>query len=109
VSVIAIVLLVSSVATVLRTHMRGVIVTDDWVEARYLLPLGIPRAKRWGWPQVTRVVIDGPRTGFEMYDGSFERLPEVADGKAMSQLIVHHAGRLRIDVTVLERIPAIRR
>ena len=109
VSVIAIVLLVSSVATVLRTHMRGVIVTDDWIEARYLLPLGIPRAKRWGWPQVTRVVIDGPRTGFEMYDGSFERLPEVADGKGMAQLIMHHAGRLRIDVTVLERIPAIRR
>jgi hypothetical protein len=109
VSVIAVVLLVSSLATVLRTHMRGVIVTDDWVEARYLLPLGIPRAKRWGWPQVTRIVIDGPRTGFEMYDGSFERLPEVADGKAMAQLILHHAGRLRIDVTVLERIVATRR
>ena len=50
VSVIAVILLVSSAATVLRTHMRGVIVTDDWIEARYLLPLGIPRARRWGWP-----------------------------------------------------------
>jgi hypothetical protein len=109
VSVIAVVLLVSSLATVIRTHMRGVIVTDDWIEARYLLLLGIPRAKRWGWPQVTRLVIDGPRTGFETYDGSFERLPEVADGKAMAQLMMHHAARLRIDVTVLERIPAIRR
>ena len=109
VSVIAIVLLVSSLATVLRTHMRGVIVTDDWVEARSLLALGIPRAKRWGWPQVTRVVVDGDRVGFEMYDGSFERLPEVADGKGMVQLMMHHAGRLRIDVTVLERIPPTRR
>ena len=26
-----------------------------------------------------------------MYDGTFERLPEVADGKGMVQLMVHHA------------------
>jgi len=108
VSVIAVVLLVSSLATVLRTHMRGVIVTDDWIEARSLLALGIPRAKRWGWPQVTRLVVDGESLGFEMYDGSFERLPVVADGKAMIQLMMHHAARLRIDVTVLERIPTRR-
>jgi hypothetical protein len=102
-SVIAVVVLVSAIATVLRTHMRGVIVTDDWVEARYLLPLGIPRAKRWGWPQITRVVLDAQRVGFEMYDGSFERMPDVADGHGLVQLILHHAGRLRIDVTSLER------
>lgn len=109
VSVIAVILLVSSLATVIRTHMRGVIVTDDWLEARYLLFLGIPKAKRWGWPQVTRLVIDGARTAFETYDGGFERLPEVADGKALAQLMVHQAGRHKIDVTVLERIPPIRR
>ncbi len=103
VSVIAVILLVSSVATVLRTHMRGVIVTDDWVEARYLLPLGIPRARRWGWPEVTRVVLDGPRAGFELYHGGFERLPEVADGQGLVNIVVHHAGRHRIDVSVLER------
>ncbi len=102
VSVIAVVVLVSALATVIRTHMRGVIVTDDWVEARYL-HMTIPRARRWGWPQVTRVVVDGPRTGFELYDGTFERLPEVADGRALVQAILHHASRLRIDVTVLDR------
>jgi hypothetical protein len=108
VSVIAVILLISSLATVLRTHMRGVIVTDDWVEARSLLALGIPRAKRWGWPQITRLVLDGNRVGFEMYDGSFERLPEVGDGKGMVQLMMHHAQRLRIDVSLLERIPTRR-
>jgi hypothetical protein len=108
VSVIAVILVVSALATVIRTHMRGVIVTDDWIEARYLLPLGIPRAKRWGWPQVTRLVIDGDRTGFDLYDGSFERLPEVANGKQMVQLMVHHAARLKIDVTALERVPTRR-
>lgn len=103
VSVIAVILLVSSAATVLRTHMRGVIVTDDWIEARYLLPLGIPRARRWGWPEVTRVVLDGPRAGFELYHGGFERLPDVADGQGLVNIIVHHAGRHRIDVSALER------
>ena len=33
-------------ATTMRTHMCGVIVSDDWVEARYLLAFGIPRARR---------------------------------------------------------------
>ncbi len=108
VSVIAVILMVSSLATVLRTHMRGVIVTDDWIEARSLLALGIPKARRWGWAQVTRLVVDGDRLGLEMYDGSFERLPEVRDGKAMVQLMMHHAARLRIDVSLLERIPTPR-
>src|SRR5215472_7897294 len=66
VSVIAVVLLVSALATVIRTHMRGVIVTDDWIEARYL-QMTIPKARRWGWPQVTRLVIDGDRAGFDTY------------------------------------------
>ncbi len=101
VSVVAVVVLVSALATVVRTQMRGVIVTDDWIESRSLLPLGIPRARRWGWPQVTRLIVDGERTGFQLYGGGFERLPEVADGKALAQLMVHQAGRHKIDVTVL--------
>jgi hypothetical protein len=104
VSVIAIVVLVSAAATVLRTHMRGVVVSDDWVEARYLLPLGIPRAKRWGWAQVTRIVVDGVRVALETYDGGFERLPEVADGRGLVQLLMHHAVRLRVHVTVLQSL-----
>jgi hypothetical protein len=108
VGVIAVILLVSSVGTVLRTHMRGVIVSEDWVESRSLMAFGIPRAKRWGWAQVTRVLVDGERVGFEMYDGSFERLPRVSDDRGMRQLMMHHAARLRIGVTVLERLPTRR-
>jgi hypothetical protein len=103
VSVIAVVLLVSSIATVIRTHMRGVLVSEDWIEARYL-QLTIPKARRWGWPQVTRIVLDGDRVGLDMYDGSFERLPEVGDGPAMVRLMMHHAARLKLDVTSLERV-----
>jgi hypothetical protein len=104
-SVLAVVIVVSALATVLRTHMRGVLVAEDWIEARYLLPFGIPRAKRWGWPQVLRVVVDGTRVAFELWDGSFERLPEVAKGRELAELIVRQAQRRRIQVTALDATP----
>ena len=46
----------------------------------------------------------GRESRFELCDGSFERLPDVADGRELVQ--THHAPRprLRIDVTVLERV-----
>ncbi len=101
-SVLAVIVVVSAFATVLRTHMRGVLVSDDWIEARYLLPLGIPRARRWAWAQVLRVVLDGTRIAFELWDGSFERLPAVAKGRELVELVLRHAERRRIDVTVLD-------
>jgi hypothetical protein len=101
-NVLTVIVVVSALATVLRTHMRGVVVSDDWVEARYLLALGIPRARRWAWAQVLRVVLDGTRVAFELWDGSFERLPEVARGRELVDVILQHAQRKRIDVTVLD-------
>src|SRR5580700_2664998 len=74
-SVLAVIVVVSGFGTVLRTHMRGVLVSDEWIDARYLLPLGIPRARRWAWAQVLRVVLDGTRVALELWDGSFETLP----------------------------------
>jgi hypothetical protein len=101
-SVLAVIVVVSAFATVLRTHMRGVLVSDDWIEARYLLPLGIPRARRWAWAQVLRVVLDGTRIALELWDGSFERLPAVAKGQELVEVVVRHAERRRIDVTLLD-------
>jgi hypothetical protein len=101
-SVLTVIIVVSAMATVLRTHMRGVLVGEDWIEARYLLPFGIPRARRWGWPQVLRVVVDGTRVAFELWDGSFERLPEVAKGQELADLIVRQAQRRRIQITALD-------
>jgi hypothetical protein len=105
--VLTAIVVISAVATVLRTHMCGVIVSDDWVEARYLLAFGIPRARRWAWVQVHRVVLDRSRVAFELWDGSFERLPEVAKGRELVDLILQHAQGKRIDVTILD--PATRR
>lgn len=102
-NILAIIVVVSALATVLRTHMRGVVVSDEWIEARYLLPFGIPRARRWGWPQVLRVVVDGTSLGFELWDGSFDRLPKVAKGQELVDMVCKYAAHRRIDVTVLER------
>ncbi len=104
----AAVVVVSALATVLRTHMRGVLITEEWIEARYLLAFGIPKAKRWGWPQGLRIVVDETRVAFELWDGSFERLPEVAMGRELVQLVLHEAERRKIDVTMLQRTTATR-
>jgi hypothetical protein len=104
-SVLATAVVVSALGTVVRTHMRGVIVSDDWVEARYLLVLGIPRARRWSWAQVSRLIIDGSQAALELWDGSFEPLPEVAAGQRLVQMLAAHAERRRIDVTLLQRAP----
>ncbi len=101
-NVLTAIVVVSAVGTVLRTHMRGVLVSDDWVEARYLRAFGIPRSRRWAWTQVLRVVLDGTRVAFELWDGSFERLPQVAKGRELVDVVLQHAQRRRIDVTVLD-------
>jgi hypothetical protein len=104
--VLAGIILISALGTVVRTHMRGVLVSDEWIEARYLLPLGIPRSRRWAWPQINRIVMDGTRVGLELWDGSFERLPPVGKARELVELILQHAYRRKIDVTVLDPTPA---
>jgi hypothetical protein len=39
---------------------------------------------------------------FELWDGSFERLPEVAKGRELVDVVLQHATQKRIDVTVLD-------
>jgi hypothetical protein len=103
-NILAIVVVVSALGTVARAHMRGVLVSDDWIEARYLLAFGIPRARRWGWAQILRVIVDQTSVAFELWDGSFERLPRVAKGQELVDLLRTHAEQRRIGVTVLEQL-----
>jgi hypothetical protein len=102
--VLAGILLVSGIATVIRSSMRGVVVSSDWIEARYILPLGIPRARKWGWPQVHRIVYDSGGTAFELYDGSFEKLPDVSEPKKLRELLMYYAAKRRIQVTELAAV-----
>jgi hypothetical protein len=101
---LAVVLLVCAVATVLRAQMRGVMVNPDWIQTRYLLPLGIPASKRWGWVQVSRIILDRSSLALELSDGAFEKLPPVADFGRMREVFVSHAVSRKIQVTVLEDV-----
>jgi hypothetical protein len=101
--VLATIVLVSAVATVIRAQMRGVVVSADWIEARYLLAMGIPKTKKWGWPQVHRVIVDKDAIAFELYDGSFEKLPAVAEPSKLRDHLLYYATKRRIQVTSLER------
>jgi len=98
---LALLVFISAVATVLRAHMRGVVVHSDGVEARFLLPLGIPRVKKWLWPQVHRVIVSDTGVALELWEGTYERLPAVADTRKMSDLLVAIANGRKIIVTRL--------
>ena len=99
---LAIILIVTALATVLRSHMRGIIVRPDWIESRFLLPLGIPGARRWAWVQVNRIIVDTKTLALELSDGSFEKLPKVADYPKLRALFLAYAEQRKIQVTVLE-------
>jgi hypothetical protein len=100
---LAFIVLVSALATVVRAHMRGVIVRMDGIEARYLLSLGFPKIKRWAWPQIDRFVVDDTQVMLELWDGTYERLPEVADTAKLTNLLERIAAGRRIQVTKLKR------
>ncbi len=100
--VLAFLVFISGVATVIRTHMRGVVVNKDGVEARYLLPMGLPRVKKWAWAQIHRMVMsDDAEVMLELWDGVYERLPAVSKRRDLAALLEHMAQRHGIAVTHL--------
>jgi hypothetical protein len=103
-AVLAIVVFLSALGTVVRARMRGVLVHPDGVEGRYLLPLGVPRVKRWAWAQVERVVLDDEGAMLELWDATYERLPDVARPKELGALLERIAGERRIVVTRLDAL-----
>lgn len=91
----------AAIATFVRSGLRGVIVTRDSVETR-TLSMGFPRVRRFRWPQIDRVLVDERDVIFELWDGSYERLPRVRDAEKLVDLIGRVAiGRGR-SVTRLE-------
>jgi len=80
--------LLSALAAVLRTRMRGVIVHPGGVETRDLLSMGWPRVRRYSWPQIDRIVLDaGPDMALDLWDGRRELLPRVGDKKGLALLL----------------------
>jgi hypothetical protein len=96
------VIVLAAVATFVRSGLRGVIVTQEGVETR-TLSMGFPRVKKYRWAQIDRVVLDKEDVLFELWDGTYERLPTVRDGEKLVDLLERVAiGRGR-HVTRIDR------
>lgn len=98
------IVLMSALGTVLRARMRGVVVHADGLEARYLLPMGLPRIRRWAWPQVERIIFDPEHVMLELWDGTYERLADVADTPKLSAVLEAVAASRKMRVTHLPTI-----
>jgi hypothetical protein len=83
---LAFIIVFAALGNVLKTALRGVIVTGDAIEARILVA-GFPKVKRWTWAQIDRLVVDEDDVMLELWDGTYERLPKVRDGKKMGDLL----------------------
>ena len=102
-SVLAFLVLASGIATLVRTHMRGVVVQRDGLEARYILPLGVPRVRRWSWPEVHRMIVDA-QDGviLELWTGRYEKLPPVRRTADLIHVLEHKSAQHQISMTRLE-------
>jgi hypothetical protein len=99
---LAVLVLLSGVAAVIRAHMRGVIVHSDGLEARYSIALGlVPRVRRWAWPQIDRIVVDERRVMLELWDSTYEHLPAVAEPARLREMLERICASRKIPVTQL--------
>jgi hypothetical protein len=104
-SVLAFIVLASGIATLVRTHMRGIIVQRDGIEARYVLPFGVPRVRRFTWAQIHRMIVDA-RSGvmLELWNGHYEKLPTVARTQELIAVLEHKGAEHGVAVTRLEAL-----
>jgi hypothetical protein len=99
------ILVASAIGTAVRAQMRGVVVSDEGLEMRTLLAFGFPRVRRWAWPQIDRIIVDEAHDVMvELWNGAYERLPPVAEGKKLTQLLEQIALGRRMQVTRLARL-----
>jgi hypothetical protein len=76
----AIIVFISALASVVRAGMRGVRIYPDGVEAREVLSFIVPKLRRYRWPQIERILLDGAsHIAFDLWDGSRAYLPRVSD------------------------------
>jgi len=101
---LSVIVLLCALGTVARAQMRGLVIRADGVEARYLLPLGFPRIRRWTWAQVERIVMDEASVMFELWNGEYERMPEVQDHAGLCELLERIAAGRKIRLTKLPHV-----
>jgi hypothetical protein len=85
---LAVILLLSSLAAVVRAGMRGVRVRGDGVEYRDLISLGLPKVRRYKWAQIDRIILDQSETiALDLWDGTRAFLPMVSDREGLAALL----------------------
>jgi len=103
-SVLAFIVVASGIATLVRSYMRGVIVQRDGIESRTVLPLGVPRVRRWAWPQIHRLVIDDRSVMLELWTGEYEKLPAVARQADLALVLEHKCAQHGVLLTRLKNL-----
>lgn len=98
----AMIVCMAAVATFIRSGLRGVIVTREGVETR-TLSLGFPRVKKHRWAQIDRVILDGESVLFELWNGTYERLPKVHEGAKLVDILERVAIGKGRQITRLDR------
>ena len=104
----AIMVCIAAIATFIRSGLRGVIVTRDGVETR-TLSLGFPRVKKHRWAQIDRVIMDGDAVLFELWNGTYERLPKVHESAKLVDILERVAIGKGRQITRLEAQTPTRR
>jgi hypothetical protein len=95
----ALILVVSSLASVVRAGMRGVRIYPDGVEARDVLSVLVPKLRRYRWPQIEQIVFDASTSvAFDLWDGSRAYLPEVSDPDGLVTTLAQIAAARAIPV-----------
>ncbi len=105
---LSILIFVSALGTVIRSWMRGVVVTNEGIESREVLLLGVPRIKKWAWAQIDRLVVDEKGVMLELWDGQYERLPSVAEPVKLADLLEQIGAARHKQVTRLAVLSALK-
>jgi hypothetical protein len=96
---LALVMVISSLAAMLRASMRGVRIRGDGLEFRDVMAMGWPRIRRFKWAQIDRIILDQPTTiALDLWDGSRAFLPRVNDRDALSAVLEKVAAARAIPV-----------
>jgi hypothetical protein len=102
----AILVFTSAAAALIRQQLSGVVIHADGIETREVVSLGIPRIKRYAWPQIDRVRIPAAtraihkqpadqtksagkftKISLDLWDGTKAILPDVQKMAEMSVTI----------------------
>jgi hypothetical protein len=80
----ALALMVSGLAAVLRANMRGVRIRGDGLEYRDVVSL-LPRLRSYKWAQIDRIVVESERSIIlDLWDGTRALLPVVRDARMLA-------------------------